>query len=990
MIYAFGPYELDTRVYELRRSGTVRPVEPQVFDVLAYLARHRDRLVSKEELLEKLWPDRFVSETTLTSRVKEARKAVGDTGEAQAVIRTQRGRGYRFVAKVEERGEPSPPPFEATTSGDQTSPGKSVAGESPVASPSIGVSAAPRSRTGFVGRARELDRLVDSLRRALKGSRQIVFVTAEAGVGKTTLVEAFLSDTAAVPDLLVARGQCVEHRGSGEPYMPLLDAFARLADLRESSLLVECLKTDAPSWVVQMPSLVSDGEVAELRARSGASGERMLRELGMLVDRLTASHPMIVLLEDLHWSDYATLDAIDALARQSAPARLLIVGTWRPSDVKAARHPVYALTQELRVRGQCEVVALPEFDREELVSYLAMRFGGARFGESLAPILHARTGGNALFVRNLVDSWIDRGLVRRRDDVWTLEADLADLERDVPDSLRHLIENQLAELEPEQQRILETACVIGREFPIALVAGSLPASDDDLEREFERLEREEGIVRAAGTEHWGDGSLTSRYSFVHDLYVDVLYRRLPAVRRTRVHQQVGLELERAWHGRESQHAPELALHFQRGLDRHRGPRYLQSAAEQAIERNAYREAVDHLTAALELLAGAPPSAERDCVELQLRCKLAPSLVATRGWADVAAEDSYLRARQLAEELADAASLSQTLYGLANMYEYRGEYVLAERIAEERMTLDAGGCLARSLESHELLTCSLLHQGRYGESVRHGEEAVKAWEGLGPNELDLEALILVVQAHGWTSGSLHFAGRADDALSHSARAIAMASQSGNELARASAHIQAAFLHFYRGETDRCAEMANAGAAIAREFRFPFHVACARVLLGWTEGVQGHFAEAVREIRAGIRTSEAIGARMDLPVFHAILALVLERAGEKGAALEALDLGIALVTRGRSFFYAPELYRQYGVILAASGPERREEGCAAIRRALEMADAQECPFFALRALANLASLEGNEWVPRLREAAGRFTQGLDTLDLRNALLTLDGAA
>jgi predicted ATPase len=218
---------------------------------------------------------------------------------------------------------------------------------------------------------------------------------------------------------------------------------------------------------------------------------------------------------------------------------------------------------------------------------------------------------------------------------------------------------------------------------------------------------------------------------------------------------------------------------------------------------------------------------------------------------------------------------------------------------------------------------------------------------------------------------------------------MARESGNELARASAHIQAAFLHFYRSESDRCAEMAGAGASIAREFRFPFHVACARVLLGWTIGLQGNFAEAVREIRAGIRTSEAIGARMDLPVFHAILALVLERSGEPRAALETLDLGIALVTRGRTFFYAPELYRQYGVILAASGPKRREEACAAIRRALSMAEEQECPLFALRALANLVSLEGTEWVPQLREVAGRLTQGLDTVDVRNALLTLAGS-
>src|SRR5580765_1557717 len=100
MIYTFGSFELDTRVYELRHRGEACPVEPQVFNVLAYLAAHRDRVVSKEELLEKLWRDRLVSETTLTSRLKAARRAVGDDGKSQSVIRTIHGRGYRFVAEV--------------------------------------------------------------------------------------------------------------------------------------------------------------------------------------------------------------------------------------------------------------------------------------------------------------------------------------------------------------------------------------------------------------------------------------------------------------------------------------------------------------------------------------------------------------------------------------------------------------------------------------------------------------------------------------------------------------------------------------------------------------------------------------------------------------------------------------------------------------------------------------------------------------------------
>ena len=110
MVYAFSDYELDTRLMELRRAGEACPVEPQVFDVLRLLMVHRDRVVTRRELLQQVWGHAFVTDATLSSRVMAARRAIGDSGEAQAAIRTVRGRGYRFVAPVRERrkgGDPA-------------------------------------------------------------------------------------------------------------------------------------------------------------------------------------------------------------------------------------------------------------------------------------------------------------------------------------------------------------------------------------------------------------------------------------------------------------------------------------------------------------------------------------------------------------------------------------------------------------------------------------------------------------------------------------------------------------------------------------------------------------------------------------------------------------------------------------------------------------------------------------------------------------------
>lgn len=920
MIYGFGPFELDTRVYELRHRGAPRAVEPQVFNVLAYLAEHRDRVVSKEELLDELWRDRFVSETTLTSRLKAARKAVGDDGKAQTVIRTVHGRGYRFVADVRIAVDSEPPP--------------------PVVVPPP-----PRSAE-FVGRGAELARLQQALALACEGKRQIVFVTGEAGAGKTTLVEAFLGRARATP-MVVARGQCVEHRGTGEPYMPLLDALGRLCRGAHGPRTIELLRREAPTWLLQFPSLLSDDEAAALAARS-SSGTRMLRELGMLLERLAEELPVVLLVEDLHWSDSATLEAIDLLARHTDPARLLVLGTFRPSDVKASGHPVLATAQELGARGQCERIELPLLAVREIDDYLRARFPGADFVRDVAALLHERTAGNPLFVGNLVCSWLARGLIRQHEGEWALDASLATLETDVPESLQQLIERRLAELDAEDQRVLEAASLIGREFPVALLAATLGAGDEEVERRCESLARGGRFLAPAGTAQWPGGALTSRFAFTHDLYVDAVYERIPEARRGRMHRQAGLALEGAWPGREREHAAQLALHFRRARDRARAVRYLDVAAEQAVQRSAYREAVLHFTAALELLQETEPSVERDRNELAIRARLAPSLIATRGWAEPGTEENYHRGCELARRLGERAVLSQMLYGVAVMYEYRGHFRRAERIVLERLALDGEEAMANAVESHELLSCSLVHQGRFAEAVQHAARAIAAAERHG-EPLDPGTLHVLVQSHGWMSEGLVFLGRHKEALEHSARSVRLAEARGDELTRAGAIAQAAFLHFYRREKEECRRLAAAAEAIARERRLPFHLACARVLLGWCLSLDGAHEEALREVRAAIRMSLSVGARMEVPLLLAILAECLERAGEPQRALEALDEAFAHVGRGRAFFYAPELYRMSAELLFARGDA--DSARTALDEAESIAAEQASPLLSARLAGSL---------------------------------------
>jgi DNA-binding winged helix-turn-helix (wHTH) protein/tetratricopeptide (TPR) repeat protein/type II secretory pathway predicted ATPase ExeA len=918
MIYAFGAYELDTRVFEVRHLGEVCAVEPQVFNVLAYLAEHRDRVVSKVELLEKLWPDRVVSDATLTSRLKAARKAVGDDGKAQHVIRTIHGRGYRFVADL-----------------------RVAVGRGGTAVPAAPAAGAGRPER-FVGREAELGRLDRAFAIAAEGKRQIVFIAGDAGAGKTTLVEAFLARHRATA-MHVARGQCVEHRGSGEPYMPLLDAIGRLCRGPHGARTIELLRREAPSWLLQLPSLLRDGETAGLAARS-SSGERMLRELGMLLERMSEEMPLVLVVEDLHWSDSATLEALDLVARHADRARLLILGTFRP--------PLLAVTSELRARGHCQLIELPLLAVREIDDYLRASLPGADFTRELAALLHERTSGNPLFAGNLLGSWIARGLIREHEGEWLLEASIGTLETDVPESLQQLIENGVAALDGEAQRLLETASVLGCELSIAFLAATLAADEEEVERRCEALARGARFLAPAGTAEWG-GTATSRFAFRHDLYVDVLYERIPEVRRARVHRQAGLVLERAWSGRERERAAELALHFCRADDPPRAIRYLDIAAEQALQRSAYREAALHLAAALDLLlAASAPSPDRDRAELSFRSRLAPALIATSGWADAEAETNYHRACALAHVTGERAVLSQMLYGTALMYEYRGDYRRAEKIVRERLAEDGDAAMANAVESHDLLACSMLHQGRYAEAVRCAESAIAAAKQT-PEPLDFGTVAVLVQAHGWMAIALVFMGRHDDAIAHGAIALAMAETRGDELARANALVQAAFVYFHYRDTGTCRRLAAAAEAIARECRLPFHLACARILLGWCLSQEGAHEEALREVQAGIRTSLLAGAQIEAPLFLAVLAECLDRAGHRERALEALDEAFAHAGRSRSYFYVPELYRMSADLLLARGDG--ETARLALEQAEVMAREQASPLFVARVAASFERIE-----------------------------------
>ena len=196
------------------------------------------------------------------------------------------------------------------------------------------------------------------LDQSLGGKRQTVFITGEPGIGKTSIVEAFLEQAAQFPGVRVAHGQCLEHYGAGEAYLPVLDGFSRLCRSAEGTGVLAALRQHAPAWLAQMPSLVPQTEREQLPQSGNTTRERMLREMAEAIDTLAVESPLLLILEDLHWSDYSTLDLVSYLARRRDPARLMVIGTYRPVEVILVEHPLKGVKRELQAHGLCHELAL--------------------------------------------------------------------------------------------------------------------------------------------------------------------------------------------------------------------------------------------------------------------------------------------------------------------------------------------------------------------------------------------------------------------------------------------------------------------------------------------------------------------------------------------------------------------------------------------------------------------------------------------------------
>jgi DNA-binding winged helix-turn-helix (wHTH) protein/tetratricopeptide (TPR) repeat protein len=968
---AFGPFRLDSDGAELRRGKRVISLRPDTLAILQYLVERRGQLVETRELIGAVWPDTVIADATLKARVGELRRALADTAGAASYIETVPRRGYRFVADVVVRRAPSPARGRAA--------------------------AAPQA--ALVGRGHELAVLQAAWRRALAGRRQVVFASGEAGIGKTALVEAFLAaQDRSLAAAWIARGQCVEQYGTGEPFLPILEGIGRLCRAPGGSRIVSLFGRHAPSWLVQIPGLTGAAEQAALARRYAGSGrERMLDEMVAGLEALTAHAPLVLVLEDLHWSDRSTLTLLAALARRSEPARLFVLATFRPADTPTIEHPLQATVQELIACREASELALAPLDEASVGAYLTQRFAGG-LDRPLAPILCRQTGGNPLFMVNTVDHLVACELIAAAGAGWALRATPAEIERAVPESLRCTIDRHVQRLHPATWRLLEGASVAGVDFTARTVAAALGVPAASIEEDIAVLARSSRVLQLLGRTRWPDGSETTCARFVHALYQDVVYGGLTPTQRRDMHRRIGQAIATGWAAQPGEVATILAMHFERAADHAQAARYRQLAGDAAARRHAYEESIDHYQAALASLDTLPPGRARDGAELELRVALGLSLTSTKGFGAPDVEATYTRALELCSHLGEPPQLFPVIEGLHSFYTMRGELPVGYSLAQRMHRIaESVGDRALRCEAHHTMGCVELRMGQLRSSRTHLERAIAL------SDVAARATAYTYSGHdptvcclGYLGMNLWYSGHPDQGLRRATEGLEWAAAVEHPVSTVLAHTLMTWVRVLRGEDAAAAEQVDAMLALSAAHGLIYWTAIARMFGGWIAARAGR-AEGLEELRAGFAICQAIGpgvARVDFLVAYADASLHLGAARD---GVRAADEALALVACQEERGVEAELHRLRGELLLQDGAGADAppppDALASLETALAIARQQGARGFELRAALGLSRC----WSRLGRQAHARrllgcvyegFEEGAETADMQAARTFLGG--
>ncbi|HMT92250.1 AAA family ATPase [uncultured Thiothrix sp.] len=553
-------------------KGTIQ-LAPKAFGILAYLRQHPQQLVTKEELLKAVWPGVFVTDAVLKVTIGELRKALADDAKEPHFIETVHRRGYRFIGNL--------PELEV----DQASILLDTCGVPTIESKL-------NTQSALLGRAPELAHLHKAWEYSLAGQKQSILVQAEAGFGKTTLLNYWL---ASLPKhQLVVKVQCLDQYGQTEAYQPFVDALVELVTSRQGELVRSYLKQYAPIWFTQLPSAYQTTNEVTLAEPFGATTGRMLREFADFIEQLSKQLPLIWVIEDLHWSDAASIELLATLIQRQQPARLLIISSLRPSHLQQQTR-LKNLLGELAATQKCQTLHLTALNSADLTAYLIEQLSPTLNPVWAVELFQRYTEGNPLFVFTALEH-----IKKSSAYIELAEITPAWLEQAISGGLKTLLEFKFASLSPQETHLLQAASIAISRSTSEGCGAILEQDVLSLEDEYAQLLLKEFWLISSGEYVWPDGSIGESYRFRHKIYQEFIYTTLSAARRRHYHLRLAKRLQAAYQERHAEIAAKLAYHFEQGGDLTQAIHCLQQASRVASQRFAYHEALQQLEHIIEL------------------------------------------------------------------------------------------------------------------------------------------------------------------------------------------------------------------------------------------------------------------------------------------------------------------------------------------------------------------------------------------------------
>ena len=662
--YRFGEFVLDSETRQLLRAFEPRHVSPKAFHLLEVLVSSRPRVWSKRELQDLLWPDTTVLEANLPNLIAEVRAALEDNPQQPRYVRTVHRYGYGFV---DPAAVPVFPRF---------------------------LHPAITGAAGFFGREEELAVMGAAWQRARTGSRQVMLVAGEAGIGKTRIIGEFARRCLSAATTLV--GHCDEEALT--PYQPFVEALTQLLDpFSDAELAQQMRHGDLTPEVARLVPNLTAG-LPELDSGAVVDPESERFRLFQAVDRLFSSAakrtPLLILLDDLHWADKSSLLLLRHLARGAPSTAMLLIGTYRGDGVE--RTPLGALLADLqRDQGAARLTlrGLTVEDAGRLVEAITGRRPARAFMKSLT----SETSGNPFFIREVVQHLKDAGEL---DQVDGSKPALHTARTLVPESVKEVINQRLVRLSEQCKRALSLASVLGREFRLDVLARVGAFNEDDL---LDALE----AAQAAGLiaeEHGVQG----RFSFSHALIREVLYEKLSETRRIRLHSRIGEVLENSSPA-DAVPLADLAYHFVQAASLNgyeRAVDYATRAAREATESLAHEEAAHFYELALRALAYRAATREIDDLRADLHAKRGNALASVGNWP--AAKEAFQaalefldssRLKRRAELLLKLGMVHFWLLDVAALRPLVTEALsLAEQVARKDLAAEALGWLGRAAQA----------------------------------------------------------------------------------------------------------------------------------------------------------------------------------------------------------------------------------------------------------------------------------------------------